>query len=268
VAVLAAAASLPLGRGAARAAEAASGPAKARTIDTILADNVAALGGRKAMSKPKSIRIKSEVTVKGMGLSGTEERHATATGKLLSVMTVPGIGSFRQGSTGKVRWSEDPINGLRILEGAEAEQARLESTWNAELLVKQLYKQVRLAPVPADAQAQKDRPDQQLECLELVPRLGPAQVACFDAATHLRVLQKGTHTTPQGEVPFVARFSDYRDVGYGLKAPFRQEAVAGPMTIEARVLSVELDVKLANGLFELPKPKPAAEAAPAKAPAR
>lgn len=229
------------------------GQVKPRTIDAILADNVAALGGRKAMSRPKSIRIKSEVTVKGMGLSGTEDRHATSAGKLLSVMTVPGIGSFRQGSTGKVRWSEDPINGLRLLEGAEAEQARLESTWNAELHIKQLYKQVKLAPVPADAEAQKDRPEQRLECLELVPRLGSSQVACFDTTTHLRVFQKGTHATPQGEVPFVARFSDFRDVGFGLKAPFRQEAVAGPMTIQAQVQSVELDVKVPNSLFELPK---------------
>ena len=75
-------------------------------------------------------------------------------------MTLPGIGTMKSGSTGVgkagVRWSEDPINGLRILKGAEDEQARMEATWNAELQLKQLFKTREPLP-PPDGRAQGQR---------------------------------------------------------------------------------------------------------------
>jgi hypothetical protein len=233
----------------ARAADAGVAPATPRPVKSILADYTRAIGGARALGKHKNVYLKREIAVKGMGVGGTEERWATASGQVLSVTTLPGIGVIKQGSTGRVRWSEDPINGLRILEGAEEEQARIEGTWNADVKLDKLYKTIRPAPPPKEAPQ-----DQALECVELVPALGKPAIACFDAGTHLRAYQQGKQATPQGEIPYSARLSDWRDVE-GVKLPFREETTAGPMTVEARLAEVKFDQKMAPSLFKLPKPR-------------
>jgi hypothetical protein len=156
---------------------------------------------------------------------------------------------IKQGSTGRVRWSEDPINGLRVLKGAEEEQARIDGTWNADVKLDKLYKTIRPAALPDGAP--KDDP---LECLELVPAKGLPAVACFDTRTHLRAFQQGKQSTPQGEVPYSARLSDWREVE-GVKLPFREETTAGPMTVEAKLAEVKFDQKLAPSLFQMPRPR-------------
>ena len=240
--------SVSLLAGAARAADAGAPPdVSSRSSKAILDDYARAIGGEQALGRHKNVYLKREIGVKGMGVNGTEERWSTAAGQLLSVTTLPGIGVVKQGSTGKVRWAEDPINGLRILKGAEEEQARLEGTWNADLKLAKLYKKVEVVPRPEGAP--KSTP---LECLKLTPAVGQPAVSCFDANTHLRVYQQGKQATPQGEVPYTAHLSDWRDVE-GVKLPFREETTAGPMAVEARIAEVKFDQKMAPSLFKLPK---------------
>ncbi len=231
------------------AASPAPEAAPPRAVKAILADYSKAIGGARALGKHKNVYVKREIAVKGMGVGGTEERWATAAGQVLSVTTLPGIGVIKQGSTGRVRWSEDPINGLRILKGAEEEQARIEGTWNGDVKLDKLYKTIRPASRPEAAP--KGDP---LECVELVPAVGQPAVACFDANTHLRAYQQGKQATPQGEIPYSARLSDWREVE-GVKLPFREETTAGPMTVEARLAEVKFNQKLSPTLFQLPKPR-------------
>src|SRR5882724_9563991 len=87
---------------------------------------VAAMGSEAAWKAHKTLRLKLEMTFQGMGISGTGERFATKDDKALTVTDLPGMGTIREGSNGKICWAQDPINGLRELGGAEAEQARLE----------------------------------------------------------------------------------------------------------------------------------------------
>jgi zinc protease len=240
----------------------AADPAPARTADAILDDYAKAVGGEDAFKRHKTMHMKRQVELKGMNMSGTDERYATSAGKSLSIVSLPNIGSFRQGSDGKVRWSEDPINGLRVLAGAEDEEAKVESTWNAELQLKKLYEKVRVVPPPEPPPAGK-----KYECVELTPKLAQPAITCFDAQTHLRVYQKGTHATPQGEIPYTVKFSDWRDVE-GVKMPFSEDTVAGPMNLSATVTEVKFDEKIDPKVFTLPKPgKKPAKPAPLPKPA-
>jgi zinc protease len=232
-------------------------PVKLRSPDEVLADYVNAIGGEAAWKRHKSVHMKRRLEVKGMQLSGTEERWGAAGDKTLSVTTISGMGSFRQGSDGKVAWSEDPINGLRILEGPEAEEAKTEAAWNGELEMKKLFTKLRAVPPPDPPPA-----GHKYECLELVPKLAKPAVACFDAESHLRTIQKGSHASPQGEVPYKVTFSDWRQVG-GMTLPYAEEMTAGPMTLLMQVTEVKLDEKLDAKVFALPKPVKAARAAAA-----
>jgi hypothetical protein len=232
-------------------ADAALAPAPpARSAQAILSDFVTAIGGAKALQRHKSMRMKRAVTVTGMGIEGTEERWGAAGNKFLVVMTMPGLATARQGSDGKVFWSEDPINGKRLQDGAEREQARLAAHWNAELNLDKLYK--KITPIPAP----KTAPKTALECLEMTPAVGPAITYCFDAVTHLQVYQAGRQVGPQGEIPAEALFSEWRTYD-GVKLPTVERTTAGPTSFESRVTEVKFDETFAPDLFQL---KPAAKA--------
>jgi hypothetical protein len=187
------------------------------------------------------------VSAKGMEIHGTEEHSSTAQGRSLTVSDMPSMGRFRQGCDTRVCWSEDPINGLRVLSGAEDEEARIDATWNAELQLARAYDKARSVPPPVAPPA-----GQRYECVELTGKKSPPVVTCFDAQTHLRVLQKGTKASPQGPVPYLTRLSDWREV-QGLRFPYAEETTAGPITMEARVLEIKLDGRMDPKLFALPR---------------
>jgi hypothetical protein len=259
---------------AARAAGAADGGATpapapaARSPEVILADFGNAIGA--AAAKHKNLHLRRELGITAMGMKGTEERWAAAGDKMLAVMTIAGIGTIKQGSTGTVSWSEDPINGLRQLTGAEADMAHIEGAWNADLRLNQLFTKLRTVPTPPEAP--KGAP---LECVELVPKVAHPITMCFDARTHLRVFQAGKQASPQGEVPYTALQSAWRQIE-GVMVPGLEVLTTGPTVMELRLIELTFDGKVDPALFRMPRaptiraaavPRPAAKSAPKAPPA-
>jgi hypothetical protein len=222
-------------------AQALPSPPRPRSAKVILADSIAATGGAAAWRAHKTVHLELTVGLQGMGMGGPAEHFQTRTNKSLTVTTMPGVGEIREGSDGKRLWTKDPVSGLRFLTGAEAEQARIEASWNADIQATALYKKIETAADPPAGQ----------ECLTLTPRLGPAIRNCYDAGTHLQVSQEGTRTTAQGDVPFQSKISDWRLVG-GIKIPYVTETQAGPVTIVTTVTDVAFDEPMSNKMFRPP----------------
>jgi len=186
-----------------------------------------------------------------MGMGGTGERYLTRAGKTLVITTLTGLGTVREGGNGKVFWSQDPLQGFRFLDGVEAEQARIEASWNADLDAATLFAKL--------ASANEAGPDgAPLECVIATPKLGPDLKSCYDAKTHLEVLQTGVRATPQGDVPFRAVTRDWRTVG-GVKVPFEAETQVGPITLVVHIKSLVFDEAMDDKIFEPPVPAPAAQ---------
>jgi hypothetical protein len=236
--------------GPAQPAPAAATPAPtvaagARTVDAILADAVAATGGAAAWDAHRTAHVKLTVNLQGMGMGGPVEHFQTKANKSLTLTSLPGVGAIREGSNGKVMWSQDPINGLRILEGAEAEQARIEAAWNSDLQAHELFPKIEVAPDPPAG----------LECLLMTPRAGGPLRSCYDRQTHLQVSQQGTHASAQGDVPFQATVKDWHTVG-GVKMPYTLETQAGPIMIVTTVNDVTFDEPMDEKMFEPPAAGP------------
>ncbi len=227
----------------------AAGPlataAGARTPDAILADSVAATGGLQAWNAHRTVHLKLTIAFQGMAMGGPAEHFQTNTDKSLTLTTVTGVGPVREGSNGKVFWAQDPVNGTRTLEGAEAEQARIEASWNADIEAHQLFPKIEVA---ADSPAG-------LDCLVMTPRIGPALRNCYDRRTHLQVSQEGNRVTPQGEIPSRSTVSDWRTVG-GLKIPYLSEGQMGPVTVVTTVNDVTFDEPMDDKMFEPPAAPP------------
>ena len=225
----------------ATAATGAASSSGLRAPAAILADAVAATGGVQGWKSHRSVHQKLLLTLKGMAMSGPVEHFQTSSDKSLTVTTLPAVGETRDGSNGTVLWAQDPVNGTRVLEGAEAEQARIEAAWNMEMEAPALFAKIETA---TDAPAG-------LECLVLTPKIAPPMRACYDRQTHLEVSLQGTRATPQGQVPFNSTVSDWRPVG-GLKIPYASQMQAGPVTIVTALNEIAFDEPLDEKLFDPP----------------
>ena len=220
-----------------------------RDAKAILADYAKAIGDESAWKRHKSVRIKREVVVRAMNFKSQEETRMLRSGKLYSRSSMPGMGTFRRGYDGRVAWSEDPINGLRVLKGAEADDVRLAAVWNSEWRLGKIYSPVK-AVVPPDDAPNADS----LECVQLAKPQGPPSIVCFDAKTHLRVWEKGVQASQGGQVPYVTQFSDWRTVD-GVRVWYHEKVTVGPITMEGHVSRIIFDEPASPRLFSLPRKK-------------
>jgi len=252
--------------GAAPDAGPAATPARPlRGADAILADSIKATGGDAPWKSHRSMETTTVIDYAKMGITGTRIMTVTSHNKSLAITNIPNVGEVKEGTNGRVIWSEDPVNGLRVLTGAEAAQFKLESTWNLERNLKKLFTRIT---VKADSDGGRA-----LECLEQTPPIGQPLTTCYDVETHLEVLQKGTAATPQGDVPFTSRIKSWMEFS-GLKLPEVMEMTTGPIEFSARLTNVVFDKPVDDKRFELPggkdknkgKEKPK-ESAKEKAPA-
>jgi hypothetical protein len=224
-------------------------PTALRDAKLVLADYVKAIGDEKAWQKHKSVRIKRDVLVKNMNFKSQEETRMVRGGKLFSTSSMPGLGTFKRGYDGRTAWSEDPISGLRVLKGAEADEVRLAATWNSEWHLEAMYAPVRSVVAPSDAP--KGR---LLECVQFSKPAGQPSTACFDGQTHLRVWEKGVQASQGGPVPYATRFSDWREVD-GVRVWHHEEVTVGPITMEGQIAEIVFDEPVPNKMFALPKKK-------------
>lgn len=231
-----------------------------RSADAILADSVKATGGDGPWKSHHSMETTTVIDYAKMAITGTRIQTVTSRNKSLAITNIPNVGEVKEGTNGRVVWSEDPVNGLRLLTGAEAAQFKLESTWNLERNIKKLFTKIT---VKADTDGGRA-----LECLELTPPIGQLLTTCYDAETHLQVSQKGTAATPQGDVPFSLRIRSWKESG-GIKLPELAEMTTGPIEFSARLTSVTFDKPVDDKRFEVPgahdKGGPGAATKPSKA---
>jgi hypothetical protein len=231
----------------AEAPQPAVAQAPLRDARAVLADYAKAIGDEKLWKKHKSVRVKREVAIKSMQFVSHEETRIVRGGKIVSESEMPGMGTFRRGFDGRVAWADDPIGGLRVLKGAEAEEVRIAGTWNSEWHLARIYPQVVSVPPPKAMPA-----GQSWECVELHKKKGPPTEVCFDSTTHLRVWEQGVQASQGGEVPYVTRFSDWRPVD-GVKVWHQESVTVGPVSMESRIVEIVFDEPVPQNLFLLPR---------------
>jgi len=221
-------------------------PVKLRKPEEILADAVKATGGEAAWNAHKTLHFKMETTLQGMDMGGVGERFQTKADKALTIMDMTGLGRVREGNNGKVAWTEDPVQGIRYLDGAEAEQTRIGSSWNVDMRAGDLFSKLESA-------TELGPNGTALECVVATPKIGAPLRSCYDPRTHLQVSQSGVRTSGQGDMPFRAVVKEWREVS-GVKIPFESNTQMGPITTVDRVTAVTFDEPMDDKMFDPPKP--------------
>ena len=217
----------------------------ALTAEEILEKSVAATGGREAYGQLTSTYAKGAIEFVGQHLHGVIELYAKAPNKRLLITDLEHVGRMRQGFDGEVAWIEDPVGGLRRLEGRDRERVRLEAEFHRALKWRELYSSLE----PGGEEQVGGR---RAYVLRLTPKGGKPAVHYYDAETFLLVRQDLVQDTPQGPMSVRAYLSDYRDVG-GVKTPFRIEQELPVGRIVIRFQEIRNNIPLDDAIFRMPE---------------
>jgi zinc protease len=234
------------------ATSAASAPAgPTLTADQVLAHYVDAIGGRAAWLKLHSRVSKGTIEIPAWNnLRGSVEIHEKAPDSLLAQIILGGA-TFEQGFDGNTAWSQDPRDGVRVLSGAELDDAKREADFYHPLDLKKIYAKMTVTGLEKVG-------DRDAYVVEATPASGNPDKLYFDAQNWLLVRSVNNRHTADGVAVFQAEVEDYRDVD-GVKLPFTVRQTSAESSFTITFTEVRHNVELADSQFAKPAAEPPAK---------
>jgi hypothetical protein len=225
----------------------------------LLAASLEAAGGLAVIDAFESIHIVGTLEVKKHNLHGSSKLWWQKGGKVYVEQSIEGIGTSRFGYDGETAWVDDPITGLRELEGEEAA-----SYLNTSMMFHGLEWPQRFAEAKTLSKAKLD--DGEVWKIELVSKLGSNVTLGLDVDSKLIRTLETTQTTPMGDTPFEVRSDRYEEVE-GYKFSMHQVSkIGGLLELDSTVSSFEVNVPIDEAMFGFPRTREAVPADPAEQP--
>jgi len=225
------------------AGTAAAQEAELPPAQEVLGRFVEAIGGEKALRRPKSLEMTGEFSMPANGISGELRLYMMAPDLLRVTIEIPGIGLTQEGYDGRTAWSMDPVMGPRVKGGSELAQTRFHSDFYAALHTQDRYESIETV-------ARTEFGDSTCFKLRLVTRYGEEFFEYYDVDTGLLTGMERTIESPMGRVKTSEIVGDYREFA-GVKMATRVVRSIGPMEQVLRIDEVKVDT-LKKTAFELP----------------
>ena len=227
------------------------------TIDEIAEKCANASGGREAWAKLSSQVLTATIELLSPQMTGKAEIFSKVPNKSFHVFSLAD-GQFqeKQGFDGKVGWKSDSQNGLRLLQGAELEDARLEAVFDTDVRLKEIYPDMKVLGLSniegRDAYA------------VLTHEPGNKAVTFyFDVKTGLRIGEDSESPDANGKVEKTHYlFEDYR-TSDGIQIPFKIRITSPSVSLNINVQEVRHNVPIDDSLFAAPSAEHAKSASDA-----
>lgn len=203
-----------------------------------------ATGGRRALSKFTSRVSTGTVELAPMGARGRIVITQKAPNKILTAMTLTGLGEFQNGFDGTVGWSRDTINGVREMTSGELASTRRGAQFDQSNMSK-MYSKTTVT-------GREKVGDREVYVIEAVTAEGGAPVKMyFDTQNGLLLRSDSVTESPQGKISVQSYLEDYRTVD-GVKMPFTIRQVLGPTTVLIRLTEIKHGATVNDALFAKP----------------
>jgi len=219
--------------------------------DEVLSAHVTALGGRPALERVNSRTAKGTFQVLGIALSGPAEMYAKAPNKTLTILTVPGQTTLKEGFDGTVGWQEDPDEGVVDKSGLELGSAIRDADFYQPLKMRAQYPNLvfkgtaKLALFKANGERGEASDLLVLEA----PRAGQPRLFYFDARSGL--LLRTEERNQANEVTSATEYDDYREVD-GTRVPFLIHHIEDAHFV-IKIAEVKQNVSIDDAVFVKPK---------------
>ena len=218
-------------------------PTEQTIIDQILQHYEEALGGKEAISRITSLKMKGKFEV--LGMTGTIESWRKEPRKTLTVFDFPRIGKLRKGYDGQNRWVQTADGAYS--DNSEQEIAELER--DAEVFgagrIKSVFDSMKL-----ESRARINGRD--VYVIQGTPPKGTVEKLFFDIENGLLVRWDMARRVENRRTVFVkVHLEDYRDVG-GVKMPFDVRFVFEFFSFRIKVDEVEHNIPIDDAVFKKP----------------
>ncbi|KIG12612.1 putative signal peptide protein [Enhygromyxa salina] len=225
----------------------------------LLAAHVEAAGGADIINKFETIHAVGTIDTGEQKLRGTMQMWWQKGGKFYLEQEVEGVGKSRAGYDGTNIWVDEPITGLRLLEGEEA-QSYLQSS----LMFPGHDWQQHFAAANTLGKVTNDGVE--VWEVELVSNGGPNIVIGLDTKTKLIRYMKTTQVTPMGPLPIEAYAEDYQVVeGYQFSMK-KRSSIKALIELKEEITSFEVNVEIDPSAFLFPSEREQVPADPAAQP--
>ncbi len=178
----------------------------------VLARYVQVTNAAKLASTPGQ-RMKGTFEMAAQGLSGQVEGFRDRQGRSLQVINIPGIGELKEGTDTNFKWSMNPIEGPKIIEGKEYLEAREREDPRAAVRDPALVINAVTAGIDTVDKAPCVR-------LTLTWKSGRTTNECYSQATGYLVSSESTETTSMGKISIKTTYFDYKTFD-GITLPTR-----------------------------------------------
>jgi hypothetical protein len=195
-------------------APAASSPKPSMTADQIVDKSIDATGGREAAKKLTSLVMTGTMDIAAFGVSASTETYQKAPDKYMTVADIGGFGQVSDGYDGKAGWHTDPQAGLSDLTGERLATVKVEAQFQGDLRFKELYPK-------ADVTGQEKVGGRDCWVVRLTSVEGSHSTRYYDAETYLLAKTTEPSDNPQAPGDVEAVMSDYKDIGNGVKFPYK-----------------------------------------------
>ncbi len=230
----------------------ADSPPKADEVDqsnlpeaeALFASNVAAVGGQAKIDEIKSYYSESVMLIPAQKIE-ISNRMWWKDGDFYAEAEMPGMGMTKVWKVGEAMWSDDPINGMRKIEGKEAEQQMRN---NSLVITADWKKHFETAKTTA----RRKVADKAIIDVLLTTKSGDEITLSFDEATSMVVEQKFIQETPQGSVPVRLKVDEYKDYD-GFKNIAKSTLDMSVAVIQTTVTKFEPNAKVDAKKLKLPK---------------
>jgi hypothetical protein len=226
---------------------ATSVPVAAQTADELVQKYIEARGGAARLKAVTSLRLIRTYGTFGANIPVTITKKRA--GLFRSDQTLPGRPTVARGLGADGAW--ESVNGKVTKRPADQELELRETDGDFDgFLVDYRDKGHRVEYVGRERTGGVDTFK-----LKVTLKSGTVRHVYLDAATYLERKQEGTITLPQGKVPLILTFSDWREVE-GVKFPFAidEERVSfPPQTFAIYTERVEINPPVDDAMFAMPR---------------
>ena len=212
--------------------------------DAIMDKYIEVTGGKAAYAKLKSEISTGTMEFKAMGLKGKMTSYAAEPDKRYTEIVIDGIGKMLEGSDGDVAWALSAVQGPRVKDGDEREEALLQSKFNSDLRWRDTMKSAETVGVETvDGK----------ECYKvmLTPKAGKPITKWFDKDSNLLVKLLVTAKTPMGDIQSDSVMSDYRKEGEIL-VPHKVVTHVATVELVSTIDSVQYNTEIPKDKFAIP----------------
>lgn len=196
---------------------------------------IEAAGGKEVLEKHSNRRVIAKILIPDAAIEATHTGYMSREGMMWESMTIEGYGDFQQGFHGDVAWTLDPINGARVLSGAEKVQLRKASHLQPFLWIDKDY--ISAAKVGTEKVGDAD-----CTVYSLKTTMGGDEKFWVSDETKFLVKMALTLESIMGKIPMTVQMSDFRKVEE-LWHPYEMQIQQGIQKMQMTLEQVNYDVE-------------------------